>query len=567
MAGDPHLRESGLTDLMRNVLSDMPKELSGPAEDRLKESFQELRQAGVKANQLQALNSEELRGTTGLPIGLNRRVKDALAPTSPASANNTALVGERKLRGNQQEANSQASVFTANTTTLLPGVRATTVFGLFRLRSLRKESVKLRFFAYETTNRVLIWCSQEMDPDTWTLAGVRGICTLPAPRIAAAAIAEGVLTITDVPYAPPDNANIVIHPVTPAYDGHIAADIPGGQIVSTTQSLLAVMRGDVAREIVLPPAFDVAALRAQDKADLLALTQADVDVGALRGMFAARCAGVHGVVLPEGTVFTDAAAERPFFCERGGDHRLRAGDAFIAHDASIGGGAEALIYSRDAAYGYRVNRNPLKMTAGNPGRNALKTFVGVLEEITNMAAMRDCPYLLPATDAKVILYNKNGTWAIDYYIVVPKLQGMNLAELIEEHRALPRRVMLKYLLGAARGLQHLHGANKSHGDLRLQNMLLQTKSPTAVCRLIDYGQMKPGNADLLRDDCNVFKNVCIQALCESWPGAAAIGPDQYERESRGKAYMNIMAWRNVIGDIVDGLQTYIARSPKTGQQL
>ncbi|MBA2246589.1 MAG: protein kinase, partial [Chloroflexia bacterium] len=76
-----------------------------------------------------------------------------------------------------------------------------------------------------------------------------------------------------------------------------------------------------------------------------------------------------------------------------------------------------------------------------------------------------------------------GSWIVMEYV-----PGRNLKRIVEDRGALPLEEVLAILDQVARALEHLHGRNLVHLDVKPQNLVM---TPERVVKLIDFGLAQP----------------------------------------------------------------------------
>jgi calcium-dependent protein kinase len=67
------------------------------------------------------------------------------------------------------------------------------------------------------------------------------------------------------------------------------------------------------------------------------------------------------------------------------------------------------------------------------------------------------------------------------------LTGGELFELITKKGSLPEKVCSRYMRELLSGLFYCHNLKIVHGDLKLENLILENKDPNASIKIIDFG--------------------------------------------------------------------------------
>ena len=78
----------------------------------------------------------------------------------------------------------------------------------------------------------------------------------------------------------------------------------------------------------------------------------------------------------------------------------------------------------------------------------------------------------------------------DAYIVMELLEGINLAQVLDEHRALPASYAVRLLLPIVHGLCAAHGAGVVHRDIKPENILIAKAGSHLQPKLLDFGIAK-----------------------------------------------------------------------------
>lgn len=77
------------------------------------------------------------------------------------------------------------------------------------------------------------------------------------------------------------------------------------------------------------------------------------------------------------------------------------------------------------------------------------------------------------------------------FIVMELLQGGDLCQLVDSRGALPRWMVVDYILQALEGLAHAHGRGIIHRDLKPSNLFLAQKPDgTQIVKILDFGISK-----------------------------------------------------------------------------
>jgi eukaryotic-like serine/threonine-protein kinase len=83
------------------------------------------------------------------------------------------------------------------------------------------------------------------------------------------------------------------------------------------------------------------------------------------------------------------------------------------------------------------------------------------------------------------------------FIVMELLEGADLCQIADSRGALPRWLVVDYILQALEGLAHAHGRGIIHRDLKPSNLFLATKPDgSQVIKILDFGISKSANGAL-----------------------------------------------------------------------
>ena len=75
----------------------------------------------------------------------------------------------------------------------------------------------------------------------------------------------------------------------------------------------------------------------------------------------------------------------------------------------------------------------------------------------------------------------------NYYLVTDYLNGGELLDYILKNKVLSETETAKYIKQVLESVSYLHSNNIVHRDIKLENLVLESHSPDALLKLIDFG--------------------------------------------------------------------------------
>jgi serine/threonine-protein kinase len=132
------------------------------------------------------------------------------------------------------------------------------------------------------------------------------------------------------------------------------------------------------------------------------------------------------------------------------------------------------------------------------------------------------------------------------YVVMEKLSGADMAELLQKRGTIPVAEAINYVLQACEGLSEAHGIGIVHRDLKPENLFLAVRPEGVVLKILDFGISK-----------DVGSSIREGRRTTLTKGGAAIGSPSYMAPEQIRAEPNLDARADIwsLGTILFELLT------------
>lgn len=146
----------------------------------------------------------------------------------------------------------------------------------------------------------------------------------------------------------------------------------------------------------------------------------------------------------------------------------------------LGAGGMGEVYHAE----HRLLRRSCAVKMVRPEKSLDRRALAMLEREVRSTALLSHPNI-------VEVYDYGRTDDGSFYYVMEKLQGLNLAELVQQHGPLPVSRIIYLLRQACDGLGEAHAAGLVHRDLKPDNIFAaQVGRRSDVAKLLDFGLVK-----------------------------------------------------------------------------